>query len=142
MAFVASSFIGTSEPQCKKTGVRGMVQLVRGNQMPSPDNVNQKPAGLQTTLYIYALTNVSQVTRDGQSPFYQSISTALVKEVQTATDGSFKVKLKPGRYSLFVKKGDLFYSNIYDGDNNIYPIEVKKGEMAEVNFKADYDAVY
>ena len=110
--------------------------------MPSPDNIGQKPAGFKTTLYIYPLTNISQVTRDGQSPFYSAISTNLIRQVETEADGSFKIKLKPGSYSLFVKKGELFYSNIYDGNNNIYPVEVKKGEMTEIQFKADYDAVY
>lgn len=121
-------------------GIKGYVYHVRGNQMPSPDAPPSKPAGMQTTLYVFELTNTSQVSQDGS--FYKSISTKLVKEIQTGEDGSFKAKLKPGMYSLFVKKGDLYYSNIYDGQNNIHPVEVKKGEWTNEDFKADYDAVY
>lgn len=135
------AFFSFSRPEdCKRQGIKGYVRLVKGNQMPSPDRIISQPAGIKTSLYIYELTNVSQVVSQGA--FYTSVSSKLIKEVKTNDEGYFKVKLKPGTYSLFVKKGDLFYSNIFDDKNNIHPIEVKKGEWSEVEFKADYDAVY
>lgn len=127
---------------CRKSGIRGHVYLVTGNQMPSPDIPPSAPKGTQTTLYIFELTNISQVGREGMSAFYRTISTRLVKEVTTGADGSFSVKLKPGRYSLFVKKGDLFYSGMFDSQNNIHPVEVVKGKMTEEDFRVNYDAVY
>ncbi|MEO8403936.1 MAG: hypothetical protein ABI480_05060 [Chitinophagaceae bacterium] len=127
---------------CHRSGISGHVYFVSGNQMPSPDRPAAAPQGLKTTLYVYELTNMSQVGRDGVSAFYKSISTKLVKTVETNDDGSFKVKLKPGKYSLFVKKGDLFFSNIFDGENNIYPVEVEKGKMTEEEFKVNYGAAY
>lgn len=125
---------------CRRQGISGHVYMVKGNQMPSPDRPPSKPAGLKITILIYELTNTSQTSRDGV--FYRTISTKLVKEIITDKDGYFKAKLKPGWYSLFVKKDDLFYSNVFDDKNNIHPIEVKKGEWTEEDFKADYDAVY
>jgi hypothetical protein len=140
-----AGFIGLTafspDASCHHQGIKGRVYLVKGNQMPSPDAPRSQPAGLQTVLYIYELTNSSQATpADGS--FYKTISSKLVKEVATEADGTFKAKLKPGMYSLFVKKGDLFYSNIFDDKMNIHPIEVKKGKWTEEDFKADYDAVY
>ena len=135
------AIFGFSRPDdCKRQGIKGYVRLVRGNQMPSPDVPRSEPPGMKTTLYVYELTNTSQVIAQGA--FYESVSTKLIKEVKTDDKGYFKVKLKPGIYSLFVKKGDLFYSNIFDDKNNIHPVEVKKGEWAELDFRADYDAVY
>jgi hypothetical protein len=125
---------------CRQQGIKGHVYIVKGNQMPSPDAPRSKPAGTKTTLYVYELTNAGQTQQAGS--FYKSIATKLVKEIQTDENGYFKEKLKPGMYSLFVKKGDLFYSNISDDKNNIHPIEVKKGKWTEEEFKADYDAVY
>ena len=93
-------------------------------------------------LYIYRLTNINEVSREGNSPFYRSISTEPVKQVQTDENGYFKIKLKPGFYSLFVKKGELFYSSQFDEKNNIHPIEVKKGNTTEVVFRTNYDALY
>jgi hypothetical protein len=132
----------SSKTGCGRSGIKGHVYLVAGNQMPSPDEPRPAPNGIKTTLYIYELTNIRQVTRTGTSAFYSTISTLPVKQVETGDDGSFKVKLKPGRYSLFVKKGELFYSNLFDGDNNIHPVTVVKGEYAKDEFKMDYNAVY
>ena len=125
---------------CKRQGIKGYVRLVKGNQMPSPDVQRPEPPGMQTNLYVYELTNTSQVITQGA--FYESISTKLIKEIKTDDKGYFKTKLKPGVYSLFVKKGDLFYSNIFDEKNNIHPVVVTRGDWTEVSFKADYDAVY
>ncbi len=139
-AFLLTSFRSSDTDFCRRQGITGHVYIVKGNQMPSPDRPPSQPAGAKTTLFIYELTNTSQATQDGA--FYKTISTKLVKEVLTDENGYFKTKLKPGWYSLFVKKGELFYSNIFDDKNNIHPIEVKKGEWTEEDFKTDYDAVY
>lgn len=125
---------------CNRQGIKGHVYLVTGNQMPSPDVPPSKPRGMKTILYIYELTNISQVSREGA--FYKTISTKLIKEINTDESGYFKAKLKPGMYSLFVKKDDLLYSSVFDDKNNIHPVEVKKGVWAEEEFKANYGAVY
>lgn len=127
---------------CSKSGIRGHVYLVRGNQMPSPDKPIVTLPGLETELFIHALTNLSQVKREGSSAFYTEVSTPLVAVVKTNASGAFAIKLPPGHYSLFVKKDGKYYANLFDGNNNIYPVEVLTGLMTEVEFKADYDAVY
>lgn len=137
-----TSFTVSKQEFCRRSGIRGHVFLVSGNQMPSPDIPASSGRGIQTTLYIYELTNINQTGRDGVSAFYKTINTKLIKEIHTDEKGAFKVKLKPGFYSLFVKKGDLYYANIYDDKNNIYPVEVKKGGWSDIDFRADYDAVY
>lgn len=142
--YMALAFImlASFRPECRHSGVRGHVYRVTGNQMPSPDRPVPPPTGTQTTLYIYELTHISQVGREGSSAFYNSVAAKLVKQVQTKEDGSFSVRLKPGRYSLFVKKGDLFYSSVFDSGNHIHPVEVVKGKMTEDDFRVNYDAVY
>ncbi|MEJ8842433.1 hypothetical protein WG954_08560 [Lacibacter sp. H375] len=141
LSFIVLSSFSLSSTACfRKQGVKGHVLRIRGNQMPSPDLPVSQGIAFKTTLYVYELTNRSQVTE--RNGFYTMVSTKLVKQLETNEDGSFKLKLKPGKYSLFIKKGDLFYANLFDSDNNIFPVEVKKGEWTEVDFKADYDAVY
>jgi hypothetical protein len=134
------SFRQAESEFCRRQGITGHVYLVRGNQMPSPDRPLTQSPGMKTTLYVYALTNISQVTQEGA--FYKTISTPLVAEIKTDDKGFFKAKLKPGKYSLFVKKGDLFYSSVFDEKSNIHPVEVKKGKWTEEVFQANYDAVY
>jgi hypothetical protein len=123
-------------------GIEGHVYRVSGNRMPSPDRKLSPPTGVKTFLYIYALTNLNQVSRvDGSSLFF-NIRTKMITKVETDSNGYFKVNLKPGHYSLFTKKDDHFFANLYDKDNNIAPVEVVAGKMTKVDFTIDYDAVY
>ncbi|PWT72852.1 MAG: hypothetical protein C5B59_14780 [Bacteroidetes bacterium] len=128
--------------QGKTQGIEGHVFRISGNQMPSPDVKPRAPRGIQTTVYIFELTNLSQVEREGQSAFYRSISTKLIKTTKSDGSGFFKVKLPPGHYSLFTKKDSLFYANLFDGSNNIAPVQVTPGKMSRIDIRVDYDAVY
>lgn len=125
-----------------KQGIEGYVYRVSGNQMPSPGRKISMPKGFKTTLYIYQLANIRQVIRNGQSAFYSSINTNLVSKIETDTNGYFKIRMEPGRYSLFTKKDKLFFANWFDKDNNIAPAEVLPGKMTKTEFIVDYDAVY
>jgi hypothetical protein len=140
--FVLTSFIPAKEMNCRRSGISGHVYLEKGNRMPSPGAPLSPPIGIKTKLYIYELTNISQVDRASQAAFYRNVPTRLVKETESGEDGSFRVKLKPGVYSLFVKKGELFFSNIFDEKNNIFPVTVKRGTMEDVIFRVNDEAVY
>lgn len=142
LAMLLTSFSFPELHVCRRSGIKGHVYLVRGNQMPSPDQAPAAPKGFKTILYVYELTNIKDVNRQGSSAFYNSIPGTPVEEIETDDKGYFKIRLKPGIYSLFVKKGDLFYSSQFDEKNNIHPVEVRSGKMTEVDFKANYDAVY
>ncbi len=128
--------------QPKKTGIEGYIFRVSGNRMPSPDVKLSPPKGIATTLYIYELTNLSQLTRSEESAFYTSIKTRLVKTVQSDGSGYFFVSLPPGQYSLFTKKDALLYANYFDGENNVAPVKVTHGHVVQVNVNVDYDATY
>ena len=141
-AVLLTSFSKEGLLGCGHTGIKGYAYLVTGNQMPSPNQIPSQPKGIKTTLYIYSLTNINEVSRQGNSAFYQNISTELVTQLETDENGYFRIKLKPGRYSLFVKKGELFYSSQFDEKNNIHPVDVKRGKTTEVVFRVNYDAVY
>ncbi len=139
-AFVNSSL---SVINRKKQGIEGHVYRISGNQMPSPDRPATKPKGIKTALYVFELTNTSQVSRpEEHAPFYSSVQTKLVKKIITDSSGYFKTYLPAGRYSLFAKKDSLYYANWFDGDNHIAPVEVLPGKITRIDFKIDYDAVY
>jgi len=139
MIALLSSYTGIF---CKREGIRGNIYRVQGNRMPSPDLPRPAPQPFATTLYIYELTNMSQVKNAPEGSFYTAINTRLIKTVKADRKGSFKIKLPPGDYSLFVKKDSLFYANIFDEKNNIYPVKVEKGKFTQVDIKVDYGAVY
>jgi hypothetical protein len=131
-----------AKPTCKNQGIEGYVYRISGNHMPSPNIKTSSPKGIKTTVYIYERTNLNQVDRQGQSAFYLSIKTKLVKKAESDTSGYIKVQLPPGQYSLFTKKDTLFYANWFDKDNNIAPVEVVSKKLTKVEIRMDYDATY
>ena len=80
------TIMSSSTAQIKKSasninqGIEGYIYFVSGNQMPSPDRKLSPPKGIKSTLYIYQLTNINQVTRQGQSPFYSFVKTKIIKK--------------------------------------------------------------
>jgi hypothetical protein len=138
--FLCSSFIyGIFGKRC---GIQGYVYEIKGNQMPSPDEKRAPPKGIKTMVYIYELTSPAQVVAADRPGFYKSVSSKLIKEVMTDDKGFFKVKLSPGKYSLFTKAEALYYADIFDQYNNIYPVEVEKKKMTDVVIKQDFNAAY
>ncbi len=123
-------------------GIEGRVYRLSGNQMPSPGRKPSLGRGIATTLYIYELTNLNQVSRLGQSTFYRLIRTKLLHTIQSDSNGHFQAYLPAGRYSLFVKQDELFYANLFDDKGNIAPVQVYAQQMTKVEFKIDYDASY
>jgi hypothetical protein len=142
MAILPLITVSSNEQGGKGQGIEGHVYRISGNQMPSPDIKPSPLKGVRTTLYVYGLTNLSQVLRHDQGPFYESVQTRLIRKVETDSTGYFKIQLPVGRYSLFTKKGTLFFANWFDGNNNIAPVEVVAKKMTKVVFKIDYDASY
>jgi len=125
-------------------GIEGMVRVVSGNQMPAPGRKRGPLKGVRSTVYVFELTNINQVVRQGQSPYYQSIQTRLVATVDTDSTGHFVVCLPAGHYSLFTKKNGMYYASRRDVDNNIAPVEVTTGKMtqAECRIEGDRPPVY
>ena len=142
LAFSLAVSLSSLFGQTKKSGLEGYIFRISGNRMPSPDTKASPPHGSKAVLYIYELTNVSQVTKQGESAFYSSVRTKLVQTVTSDESGYFHAALPPGEYSLFTKKDALFYANNFDGNNNIAPVKVLPKKLTQVNVNIDYDAVY
>ena len=70
------------------------------------------------------------------------IPTALVTAVRSDQNGYFEVELPQGRYSLFVREGGYYYANLIDGEGYVFPVEVKEGEAAGIQFDITYMATY
>ncbi|WP_420155175.1 carboxypeptidase regulatory-like domain-containing protein [Siphonobacter sp.] len=122
------------------SGIRGQVIWKSGNQMPSPDRPASVVKGVKREVWIYQLTNQNQTEQ--QEGFYRNIRTKRVKKVVTDASGRFKVKLAPGRYSLFTKEPQGLWANLMDGQGNIFPVTVRKGKYEEIQFEINYAAVF
>lgn len=168
-----SSFVNSQDVSSDQ-GIEGIVYPVSGNRMPAPNrqpvpgataggggsssgaapaspagsssgnSPSGSPRGVKSTVYVFELTNISQVTRQGQTSYYVVVNTKLVKQADTDDTGYFKIALPPGRYSVFTRKGDLFYASRRDEKNNIAPVEVAEGKFTRFDCKIEGErkAVY
>src|ERR1700749_3843471 len=100
MAFSISFLSMSTYGQGKKTGIEGYIFRISGNRMPSPDAKLSPPKGIKAVLYVYQLTSLGQVTRQGESAFYTSVGTKLIQTVTSDENGYFFLSLPPGEYSL------------------------------------------
>jgi hypothetical protein len=124
----------------QQQGVKGQLYLVTGNQMPSPNRKHIPRKGVVREIYIYGLTNMSEVDREGV--FYKKIHTRFVKSQFSNADGTFRIKLPPGKYSLFVKEYNGLYANLFDNENNISPFIVERKAYTWMTVTIDYAATY
>lgn len=129
--------------QALEQGIEGQAQMETGNMMP----IRSTPIGtrhnISTIIYIYALASMADVVRDANGPFYTSINKPLIKTVRSEANGFFKASLPPGKYSLFTKENDLWFSNSFDQYNNICPVTVVSGRYTTgVNVLVNPNATY
>ncbi len=124
----------------QKQGLQGQVFWVSGNQMPGPDAVLSPNQGAVRDVLIYEITNVTDATQIG--PFFRDIKTRLVATATSKTDGTFKVKLPVGTYSVFTREKSGLYANLFDGKGFINTVTIKAGQYAWKTITIDYDAAY
>ena len=125
-------------------GIEGTARRPAGNQMPSPRYHPGPLPGVKATICIFGLTNDNQVIKTAKAGLYRAVQTRLIRQIDTDDSGRFRIELPPGAYSVFTKKGQLFYATRRDEKNNIAPVEVLPGKMTRVecNVESDHTAVY
>lgn len=121
-------------------GIKGQVFWIAENQMPSEEVRKSPHHGVQRELLIYEKTILDQTVRDGV--FFSEVKTNLVLSVTTKKDGSFKIKLPEGTYSVFVREPKGLYANLFEKDGAINPIIVKPKNYSWLTITIDYLAAY
>ena len=139
--FNSCSIVKDGKPSIKQ-GVFGRVLWLEGNMMPSTtpnSNAGGKPAS--RTVNIYELTHQTEV--EGQSPLFKIVKTKLVASVKSDANGYFQCKLAPGKYSVFTVEDDgQFFANLFEGNGEITPFEIKENQIANYNININYKAFY
>lgn len=124
----------------QRQGIRGEIFWLGGNQMPGPGRVVAPKLGIQREIFIHKVTTVDKENQVG--PFFTQVKTELVTKATSKADGSFKVKLPPGEYSVFVKEPQGFFANLIDKDGKINPIVVQAKRYSWLTITIDYEAAY
>ncbi|HEY5823452.1 MAG TPA: carboxypeptidase regulatory-like domain-containing protein [Cyclobacteriaceae bacterium] len=139
-AFALCLLFLTSAAQKLKQGIQGQVYWISGNQMPGPGTKMSPQLGVQREVHIYELTYLKDCQQDGT--FFNAISTRLITTALSLPDGTFKIKLPPGTYSVFVKEPKGLFANLFDQKSAINPIIVKEKQYAWLTIAIDYEAAY
>lgn len=135
VVIMALSFVLAFQVQ----GIEGIARRPSGNHMPSPRIHPGPPAGVKATICVFSLTNVSQVKTADDAGRYTAVLTRPIRRIDTDDSGRFRIELPPGIYSVFTKKGNLFYATRRDEKNNIAPVEVLPGKMTRVECSVESD---
>lgn len=125
---------------CQRQGIRGKVFWLSGNQMPGPDREMAPNLGIKREIQVYEITTLQDVEQQGA--FFSNIKTRLVATGESREDGSFKVKLQPGKYSVFVKEDKGLYANLFTSNGEINPVTVSSRKYTWISITVDYEAVY
>jgi hypothetical protein len=127
-------------PSAYAQGITGKVIWVTGNQMPGPGVQRTAPEGIRRTIWIYEATRTEQAEQTGA--FFKNVSTRLIRKVKSRRNGTFRVKLPPGRYTLFVQEKNGLFANQWDGNGCIQCVAVVARNWTTCEIRVDYTAAY
>ena len=125
-------------------GICGTVVEKRGNHMPSPDSPRPNPSGtaVEREVLIFPLLNMSQIDV-GDNGFINSVREARpVKTLKSGKDGKLCDSLPVGQYSVVVREPKGLYANLFDTENNIFPVNVQKNRRSDVRVEIMHQAVF
>jgi len=124
----------------QRQGIRGEIFWLGGNQMPGPGKIAAPKLGIQREVFIYKITSVEKENQTG--PFFTDLKAEFVTKANSKEDGTFKVKLPPGEYSVFVKEPQGLFANLVDKNGKINPIIVQAKRFSWLTITVDYEAAY
>lgn len=139
--FIILFLFATVAANAQNQGICGKVVWVEGNQMPGPGpGTRPKPKGVVREIHVYEVTTLQQTLRE--NGFYKEIKTTLVAKTVSRQDGSYKVELPPGRYSVFTKEAEGLFANLFDQTGAINPVVVEAGKFTNLDLSVNYKAAY
>ncbi len=124
----------------QKEGIKGQVFWISGDQLPGPGSQASPDQGTIREIFIYKAATLNDV--DQKDEFFFEIKTELINKVMSAEDGSFKVKLPPGEYSLFTKEQKGLFANVIDHNGCVSCVNVSPKRYSWVTITIDYEATY
>lgn len=108
--------------------------------MPGPDRKQAPGTAVAREIHVYELVNKNDATmKDG---FFAEVPSRLVAVGKSKSNGTFRIKLPPGEYSVFTKEQDGLFANIYDQRGAVNPVVVTEHEFTVIELVVNYKAAY
>lgn len=92
---------------------------------------------MQTELAITPAVEAAGV----QIPFFTQLPAKPVKQLTTNAQGQFRVRLRPGNYSVFVKLKEGWYANLIQ-DAFIQPVYLRADSSAYISIRVTARATF
>jgi len=140
LTLLSCKSVKTQQVTTISQGIRGIVEQITGNQMPRIGREPDKPKPFPTTVFFYAPTDLTQVSRVDQTPLYTTIYTKLIATVETDSLGRFTANLPVGTYSVFVQVEKKFFANSFDIRNNISLASVDENKLTDIKILVNHKA--
>lgn len=135
----------SKEDNCQASisqGISGKVLWYEGNMMPDPSKPKEdRGKGVSRFVYIYEPCKATQGTPYAKE-FVFNLKAKLIKKIASDASGCFKVALPVGKYSVLVEEEKKLYANVYDGQNFMNLVEVKKGKLTGNTIRITYKAFF
>ena len=98
--------------------------------------------GFVCTIIIFEPTSINETTPHNISNLYEIIHTKQVSLVETDSSGHFSVDLPVGKYSLFIRLGNKYYTNLFNQFNQIGLFEVLPNKYTEAKLIINKTATF
>jgi len=138
--FIALAFLSVFHTaMSQREGIQGQVFWISRDQ-PGPGTQASPDQGTMREILVYKATALKDANQQGL--FFIDIKTELVQTVMSSQDGSFKIKLPPGEYSVFTKEQRGLFANTIDQNGCISCVRVNPKKYSWVTISIDYEASY
>lgn len=94
-----------------------------------------KGTPLATSLYVYEPTQVNQLDTLMNDRLTRKIASRRVVTLKSDSRGFFRVRLKPGKYSLFIQFEGAYYIPYFSGSQWVSLFEVSSNGVTEMDLK-------
>jgi len=123
-------------PFAQRQGVKGQLFWVNGNLASGSEKKHIPQQGMIREIFVYELCTPSDV--ELEEGLFVKVHTKLIARGFCKVDGSFKIKLEPGRYSIFVKEDEGLYANVFNNENHISPVTVLPKKYSWITISINY----
>jgi hypothetical protein len=130
---------GAFHASAQNEGICGKVLWVEGNQMPGP-GLKTPAKTVVREIHVYEVATMQQTTRE--NGLFKEIRTNLIATTFSKRDGTFKIKLPSGKYSVFTKEEGGLFANLFDEKGAINPVTVERGKFTNLTISVNYKAAY
>ena len=133
--FTITIDVKAAAPAEEKQGITGKVLKLKGDFMPGPEPAKGTREPLPVPVWVFKGTVKVFEKPDPKHP-------SLIKTVQADKDGTYRVGLPPGEYTVVAEIDGKLYLNRFTGDGNWATVKVEADKWTTFNIEDTSGAAF